>query len=257
MTGRRARIGWIVDVQNDFARRDLPGGRLYVRDLFDESDAGAESVEENVVRAVRLLRERCDVVVYTGDWHSMGDPEIDADAPDPQRGTYAPHCMGMSKDPAEREGAEIIEPIRPEDPLVLERDAPPEEAREVARRAVREGRPVFVRKHRFSVFEGNSATDPFLLALQEELGADELEFYVLGHAREVCVTQFADGALAPERKARGYRVVALTDAMWGLGLEAEEVTLGRWTGAGAETLTVDELETHLGSTGHEAREDRG
>lgn len=257
MTGRRARIGWIVDVQNDFARRDLPGGRLYVRDLFDESDAGAESVEENVVRAVRLLRERCDVVVYTGDWHSMEDPEIDADAPDPERGTYAPHCMGMSEDPAEREGAEIIEPIRPEDPLVLERDAPAEEARRVAQRAVREERPVFIRKHRFSVFEGNSATDPFLLALQEELGADALEFYVLGHAREVCVTQFADGALAPERKGRGYRVVALTDAMWGLGLEAEEVTLGRWTGAGAETLTVDELEERLRPTGSVAREDRG
>jgi nicotinamidase-related amidase len=245
MKNRTARIGWIVDVQNDFAKSALPGGRLYVRNLSDPADAGAELVEDNVVRAVEILREQCDALIYTGDWHSMEDPEIDDTRPDPAQGTYAPHCMGMSPDPAEREGAAIIPEIRPRDPLILERDASPAQAREIAHRAVREKRPVMIRKHQFSVFTGNPATDTFLLALQEELGGRKMEFYVLGHAREVCVTQFIDGVQSPERRTRGYHVVALRDAMWGLGLETEEETLRRWREHGGESLWVDELKDRL------------
>jgi nicotinamidase-related amidase len=243
---RTARIGWIVDVQNDFAKRRAPGGRLYVRDLFDDADAGAETVEPNVVQAVQLLRERADVIVYTGDWHHIDDAEIDPISPDATTGTYPPHCMGLSDDAAERAGAEIIAEIRPDDPLILDRDATSKQAHEVARRAVRERRPVFIQKHQFSVFTGNPATDDFLRALQQELGADTLEFYVLGHARDVCVTQFVDGVQAPERQERGYRVHALRDAMYGLGLEPEAETLARWRARGASVLRIDELARALG-----------
>lgn len=246
MTGHTARVGWIVDVQNDFAKRAAPGGRLYVHDLFDASDRGAEAVEPRVVEAVRLLREHCDALVYTGDWHAMDDEEIDAIAPDATRGTYPPHCMGLSADAAEREGAEIISEIRPYAPLLLPRDATAAQAREVAERAVRERRPVFIQKHRFSVFEGNAATDDFLHALQRALRADWLEFYVLGHARDVCVTQFVDGVQRPERRDRGYGVVALRDAMAGLGLEPEAETLARWSASGAEIRTVAELREAMG-----------
>jgi nicotinamidase-related amidase len=246
MNDRTARIGWIVDVQNDFAKRGAPGGRLYVRNLFDDADPGAESVERSVVAAVELLREHSDVLVYTGDWHHVDDPEIEPVSPDARADTYPPHCMGLSDDPVEREGAEIIAEIRPGNPLLLPRDATAEQACDLAQRAVSERRPVFIHKSRFSVFTGNIATDDFLLALQEALGAETMEFFVLGHARDVCVTQFVDGIQQPERQQRGYRVRALRDAMYGLGLEPEGETFARWQEGGAEVTTVAELRKTIG-----------
>jgi nicotinamidase-related amidase len=246
MTRKTARVGWVVDVQNDFAKRSEPGGRLYVRDLSDEADPGAEAIEPEVVRAVELLLRHCDVMIYTGDWHGLEDDEIDVESPDPARGTYPPHCMGRSADAAERIGAEIIAEIRPENPLILDRDASPEEARAVAENAVANGQPVFVQKDRFSVFEGNRATDDFLDGLSDALGGAALDFYVLGHARDVCVTAFVDGVQSPARSDRGYRVIALSDCTAGLGLESEAVTLARWSGAGAEVISLAELERRVG-----------
>ncbi len=240
-----AKVGWIVDVQNDFARSRAPGGRLYVRDLADESDPGAEAVEANVIRAVELLRDHCDAIVYTGDWHGMEDKEIDADSPDPARGTYPPHCMGRSSDREERRGAEIIAEIRRLNPLVLEPQASRERAREVAYMAVTERRPVFIQKTRFSVFEGNAATDEFLRSLKEVLGAERVEFFVLGHARDVCVTQFVDGVQDAARKSLGFHVVAISDATAGLGLEPEQETLARWEGSGGEVIRLSRLANRL------------
>jgi O-acetyl-ADP-ribose deacetylase (regulator of RNase III) len=55
-TGRPARIGWIVDAQNDFMRPPDAGGRLYVHDLFDGGkDAGATQIIPALVRAVEWM----------------------------------------------------------------------------------------------------------------------------------------------------------------------------------------------------------
>lgn len=220
------RIGWVVDAQVDFMD---PGGRLYVKDLGDDSDAGSVQIVGTLTEAVAWMRSSCDVLVFTGDWHGADDEEIDVEAPDPSKGTYPPHCMGRSRDPAERAGAEIIAEIRPEDPIVLAIGADPGEARAAAERAVAEARPVFIRKNRFDVFAGNAATEPFLAALAEALGGD-VELVVVGVARDVCVTQAVDGMLG-----RGFAVTALSDATWGLGLEPEERTLARWARGGRVT----------------------
>ncbi|MEW5928111.1 MAG: cysteine hydrolase family protein [Gemmatimonadota bacterium] len=226
-----ARIGWVVDVQNDFM---LPDGRLYVRHLFDASDAGAVQARERIEQAVAWMRGHCDLVVFTGDWHAADDAEIDAVSPDAARGTYPPHCMGLSDDPEERRGAEILASVAPEDPVVLPRGAGPEQAREVARTAVRERRPVFIQKERFSVFEGNPGAEALLDELRGLLG-EPLEIVVAGVARDVCVTQAVDGM-----QQRGYRTVALRDATWGLGLEDEAATLARWAGGG-RVVMLEEL----------------
>lgn len=231
--GGPARIGWIVDVQEDFMN---PDGRLYVRDLFDDSDPGAIQVIPALEAGVKWMREHCDIIVYTGDWHGLDDPEIDPVAPDPARDTYPPHCMGRSPDPVERAGAEVIEEIRPEDPLVLAHDAGDEEAVLVARLAVKQRRPVFVRKTRFNVFEGNPACETFVRSLGDALGR-ALEFVVIGVARDVCMTQAVDGL-----QARGYAVTAVRDATWGLGLEPEAETLARWAGRG-RVVTLAELDS--------------
>lgn len=231
-----ALVGWVVDVQRDFME---PEGRLYVKDLGDPSDPGAILALPAIVEAVEWMREHARVMVYTGDWHGLEDPEIDAETPDPGKGTHPPHCMGRSPDPEERAGAEIIAAVAPVDPLVLDVSATPGEARWVARQAVREGRPVFIRKTRFDVFAGNPATVAFLEALQEELDAP-LRIVVAGVARDVCVTQAVDGFLS-----RGFAVEVVRDATWGLGLESEEETLARWTGGGG---SVSRLEVLKGMT---------
>lgn len=238
-THETRRIGWIVDVQNDFMLPPEQGGRLYVHDLFDAgADPGARRIVPALVRATAWMRAHCDALVYTGDWHAPDDAEIDAVAPDAAKGTYPPHCMGLSPDPAERAGAEIIDEIRPHDPLVLPRDATDDDARHTARRALDEGRPVFIHKSRFSVFEGNPAADAFVRALREGLGGD-VEVYVVGVARDVCVKGAVEGMLDP---LRGVPVTLVTDATWGLGIEPEAESLRRWMEAGAALVTTHGLE---------------
>jgi nicotinamidase/pyrazinamidase len=231
-------VGWVVDVQHDFMH---PEGRLYVKILDDPDDPGARVVEARIAEAVAWMRRHCRVVVFTGDWHGLDDAEIDPVDPDPARGTYPPHCMGRSDDPAERAGAELIEAVRPDDPIVLEIGADADRAGDVAREAVRSGRPVFIHKNRFDVFEGNAAAAPFVEALEAALGAAP-EFVVVGVARDVCVTGAVDGL-----QERGRDVVALSDATWGLGLEPEAATLARWSQRG-RVVTLEELRAEVAGT---------
>lgn len=226
MSERAPRVGWVVDAQVDFMS---PQGRLYVKDLGDEADRGAVQIVPTLERAVAWMHEHCDLVVFTGDWHALGDEEIDAETPDPLVGTYPPHCMGRSDDAEERQGAEVIPEIRPADPLILPIDAEADLARDVATRAVAECRPVFIRKNRFDVFAGNPSTEVFLAALESALGARP-EFVVIGVARDVCVTQAVDGM-----QSRDYEVTTLSDGTWGLGLEPEATTLARWAQKGRVT----------------------
>ena len=213
-----ARIGWVVDVQRDFME---PDGRLYVRDLFDDRDPGAAMAEPRLVEAVEWMHAHADLVVYTGDWHGYDDAEIDAGNPDPDKGTYPPHCMGRSTDPGERVGAEIIPSLASSDCLVLQVHATTTEVQALLARWRRRPRPVLIRKDRFDVFEGNRGADLFVESIVRALRP--VEFFVAGVARDVCVTHAIDGL-----QARGHRVTAIRDAMWGLGLEAEDDTLARW-----------------------------
>lgn len=222
---RPRRVGWVVDVQNDFMR---PDGRLYVHDLFDASDAGATQATAAIVRTVGWMRDHCDVVVFTGDWHAYGDREIDTVSPDATQGTYPPHCMGLADDPEERLGAAIIEEIDPgSGALVLPRDASAERARAVAEQAVAERRPVFIQKREFSVFDGNNGADAFVAALRDALGGAP-EFIVCGVATDVCVKQAVEGLLDRSAPVRVVR-----DATWSLGLLPAADTFDAWEKRGA------------------------
>lgn len=224
----RPRIGWVVDVQHDFMR---PEGRLYVHNLFDAGDVGATQAAPAIVRTVAWMRAHCHVVVFTGDWHDYGDREIDVVAPDATKGTYPPHCMGLSPDADERRGAALIQEIDPgAEALILPRDANDALAREVARRAVSERRPVFVQKREFSVFEGNAGANAFVAALREALGGTP-DFIVCGVATDVCVKQAVDGLLD-----RSASVAVVRDATWSLGLLGDAETFDVWAARGA-TLT--------------------
>jgi nicotinamidase/pyrazinamidase len=241
VSGGAGRVGWVVDVQHDFMEPPARGGRLYVHDLFDAADPGAEQVRGTIARAAAWMRRACDAVVFTGDWHAATDREIDTIAPEATRGTYPPHCMGLSDDPAERAGAALIAEIDPgPDVRVLGRDAGDDEARRAAAAAAA-GVPVFVQKREFSVFDGNPGAGAFVAALAGAVaarhGGTPPEFIVCGVAADVCVRHAVDGLLA-----RGYRVAVVRDATWGLGLEPLGALLDRWASAGARLTTVELLE---------------
>ena len=233
------RIGWVVDVQRDFMR---PEGRLYVRDLFDDRDPGAATAEPRLVDAVEWMRAHAAMVVYTGDWHGYDDAEIDTDNPDPDKGTYPPHCMGRSPDTGERRGAEIIPSLAAPECLVLQVGDALADVDALLARWRRRPRPVLIRKNRFDVFEGNRAAGHFVEAIARAF--HPAEFFVAGVARDVCVTQAIDGL-----QARGHRVTAIRDAMWGLGLEAEEDTLARWRRTG-RVIDVADLPRELAPAGN-------
>lgn len=227
----RARIGWIVDVQHDFMVPTAEGGRLYVHDLIDPSDPGATRIIGRLTMLADWINEHCDAVVYTGDWHVEGDPELDPVAPDPTKGTYPLHCMGASPDHELAAGAAIIEAVSPQEQfVVLARDATAADAERVARTALTSRHPIFIQKSRFSVFEGNAATVPLVRAIVGRLrarGLREVEFVVCGVATDVCVKAAVEGLL-------DYGAVTVVgDAVAGLGLEPDDALFAKWAALGA------------------------
>ncbi|MEP7346657.1 MAG: isochorismatase family protein, partial [Gemmatimonadaceae bacterium] len=176
--------------------------------------------------------------IFTGDWHAYGDREIDTEHPDALKGTYPPHCMGMSPDASERSGAALIHEIDPgESALVLDRDANPATASKIAQAATESGRPIFIQKREFSCFEGNLATEPLLEALTVQMNARP-HVIVCGVATDVCVRYAVDGLLD-----RGLEVSIVRDATWALGLLPASETWERWASRGAHIVMVDALAT--------------
>jgi len=229
-------VGYLVDVQNDFMRAALPGGRLYVRHLQNPEDVGAEQIIPALARLARWMYDRCDAVILSGDWHGPEDAEVSATAPD-FRTTYPPHCMGRSADAAERAGAELIPEVTPpRGSIVLSWNATPKIAARVAFEAIDFGLPVFVQKTQFSVWTGNPAMDAFVAELTEVLEAPP-EIIIAGVASDVCADQAIRGFLE-----RGYPVNVVRDAIHSLGSQPDEAILAGWEALGARTTTLAELE---------------
>ena len=244
----RPRLGWVVDVQFDFMTPPERGGRLYVRHLTDPTDVGASRIIPALEHTVRWLRAHTSSVVFTGDWHADDDREIDREHPD-FRDTYPAHCMGAGSDAAERRGAELIEAIAPRDAVVIiDRDASATTADRAASHAAAGG-TVMIQKREFSVFEGQAQTDRFLEALTHALRMRP-EIIVCGVATDVCVRMAVEGFLD-----RGYDVTVVRDAVWGLGIQADESLFATWRARGARIATLAELqrETSDGGRGRTVR----
>lgn len=229
------RLGWIVDAQVDFMVPPDRGGRLYVHHLDDPDDPGAQRIIPTLKRTVEWLARHSRAVVYTGDWHTDDDAELDREAPD-FINTYPAHCMGAGSDPAERDGAKLIPEVLPQLTMAeLSRDATPYDADRIAAEAA-SGQPVFIQKRLFSVFEGQPQTDRFLERLTMHLGKQP-EVIVCGVATNVCVRQAVDGFLD-----RGYAVTVVRDAIWGLSRSAERNLIEEWRARGAAIVTLAELQ---------------
>jgi nicotinamidase-related amidase len=231
----RLRIGWVVDAQRDFMDPPELGGRLYVRHLGDPTDQGAATIVPTLARAVAWLGANCSTVVYTADWHTEDDREIDRTAPD-FRETFPAHCMGAGARIDERAGASIVDAVQPMAAMViLDRDAAPADADQAARRAAL-GAPVMIRKREFSVFAGQRQTHRFLAALRDALGGTP-DIIVCGVATDVCVRLAVEGFLD-----HGYRVTVIRDAVWGLGIVPDEQLFANWHARGARIVGLADLE---------------
>lgn len=224
---------WIVDVQNDFMNPPEKGGRLYVRDLTNPEDVGATTLRGKLGEMVAKWRQKNIPMVFTGDWHKDDDPEIDAVSPN-FINTFPPHCMGASNDPSLQSGAALIKEVSPANPLILGRDPKPGEGDIMADEMIQTGRPLFVQKHRFSVFEGNSEAAGLIEGLRR--GLDEPEFIVCGVATDVCVKQAVDGLLE-----HGAKVTVVSDLVWGLGQVEPEDLFKSWQKKGARIIKSQEL----------------
>lgn len=213
-------VFWDVDTQFDFMTPPEEGGKLYVRNVADDSDAGAVRVKPALARLSEYAREHGILRVATGDWHSMSHREIDAENPD-FASTYPPHCMAGER------GSEKIPETKLRDPVVVPLGADPAVARTAVETARREQRDVFLQKEEFSAFAGNPATD----ALVDALDADA--FVVYGVALDVCVRHAVEGLLE-----RGERVYLVDDATWGLGVTDAQALIAGWEARGLKRVTT-------------------
>lgn len=216
-------VFWDVDTQVDFMTPAEEGGKLYVKNLADDSDAGAVRIIPALRRLSDYAREHGILRVATGDWHTLDHREIDTEAPD-FRETYPPHCM------ADEHGSEKIPETELRDPIVVPIRADAETARRAVEHARQQGRDIFLRKEEFSCFTGNPATDDLLHAL----GAERIIVY--GVALDVCVRHAVEGMLD-----RGVNVYLVEDATWGLGLEDPEALIRRWEERGVKRVTTEEV----------------
>jgi nicotinamidase/pyrazinamidase len=215
-------IFWDVDTQFDFMTPPDEGGLLYVKDLNNPRDPGAQEIVGELARLSAFAKQNDILRVATGDWHSLDHREIDSENPD-FRTTYPPHCM------AGEQGASKIPETALSDPLILPLRADPALAWDIERRAVREGRDIFIQKEEFSCFAGNPATEALLEALDPKV------VVVYGVSLDVCVKHAVEGLLE-----RGRTVYLVEDATWGLGLEDPEKLMRSWEDRGLVRVTTDE-----------------
>lgn len=213
LTQRTPVLFWDVDTQIDFMR---PEGKLYVPD--------AEQIEPNLERLSRAADEHSIPVVASADDHTEGDSEL-SDDPDFQE-TYPPHCM---------RGTEGVRRVPQTDRSwtaeIGHQRLPVERLREeLATSPAR----ILIHKNRFDVFT-NPNTEPLLDTLNPE------RIVVYGVALDVCNRYAIDGMLE-----RGYRNITLvTDAAKPIHADQVPALIERWSEAGVEMKTTDELLSEL------------
>jgi nicotinamidase/pyrazinamidase len=216
-------IFWDVDTQFDFMTPPEQGGLLYVRDAGDPRDPGATAIVPLLERLSAYARDHDILRVATGDWHTLDHREIGTESPN-FRTTFPPHCM------AGEQGSLKIPETELRRPLVLGLRSDRGHAWDVARRAVREHRDIFIQKEEFSCFTGNRATEALLEALNPRA------IVVYGVPLDVGVRHAVEGMLDRE-----WQVYVVEDATRGLGIERPDELLARWEERGAVRVTSAEV----------------
>ncbi len=208
-------IFWNVDTQIDFMK---PDGKLPV----GEKQEGAEEIEPNLEYLTELARENQYTIVNTADWHNQDSEEL-SENPDFVE-TFPEHCMASSQ------GAEYVEAVKPEDPLVFDW----REDYCIEKELQKPVEEIVVYKDRFDVFEGSPHTEDILNQLDPE------EAVVYGVATDVCVDQAVKGLTD-----RGLDVYVVEDAVKGIDPSASDNSENSWKERDVETILSMEVEEYL------------
>jgi nicotinamidase/pyrazinamidase len=197
-------IGWNVDTQYDFMRKD---GKLYV--------LGAEQIEPNLELVTNYIRDSGTTSLSTGDLHDQDSEEI-SETPD-FRTTFPAHCI------RDTPGAKYVPATRPVSPLVVDWQ---DKAVDLER--ILQAKEIVLYKDRFDIFAGNILTDSILAALAPE------KAIVYGVATNVCVDYAVRGLLR-----RGIEVYVVEDAI--MGLPNLPSPIEDWKRLGASLVKTDEV----------------
>lgn len=191
-------IFWAVDVQRDFM---LPGGKLYV--------PGAERLLPNIQKLTDAARRDEVLLVSSGDFHPLYDPEFKQ---------FPPHCLKGTT------GSELLPEALAEKVLRIENLPGARVPDDLA-----PYQQIILEKQTLDVFQTRHVDE--LLA---RLGK-QAEFVVFGVVTEYCVACAVRGLI--ERKRR---VAVVRDAVETLAPAVGEKTLAEFRELGARMITTDE-----------------
>jgi len=191
-------VFWEVDVQVDFM---LPGGKLYV--------PGAEKLLPNIRKLTDAARRGEVLLVSSGDFHPVNDPEFMQ---------FPPHCLKGTP------GADLL-PEALTDKVVRVENLPTA----TLPADLSPYQQIVLEKQTLDIFQTLHADE-----LVEQLGSKP-EFVVFGVVTEYCVSCAVKGLLQRKR-----RVAVVRDAIETLAAEAGEKTLAEFRSLGARVVTTDE-----------------
>ena len=200
-----ARIAWIVDAQPEFLDRK---GKLHIFGVDGVERMATRKAAASLAWAVDWLAGVCSLMVYVGNGHGAG-------------------------------GAQVFDPIRPVDPLVLSRDASEDEAESLAHRALGEGRAVVASRASDGGFEGSLACGSLLAAVKDAFHRP-VELLVAGVARDGSLVRVVDALLL-----HGHRVTVVRDAVCWTGPEPAGGPLPGWARDG-DVVSLAFLRESLG-----------
>ena len=199
-------VFWEVDVQADFM---LPGGKLYV--------PGAEKLLPNIRKLTDAARRDEVLLVSSGDFHPLDDPEFTQ---------FPPHCVKGTT------GADLLPDA------LADRVARVENLSSATLPAdLSPYQQILLEKQTLDVFQTLHADE-----LVERLGSGP-EFVVFGVVTEYCVGCAVKGLLQRRR-----RVAVVSDAIETLAAEVGEKTLVEFRSMGARVVTTDEVLTQVAKT---------
>lgn len=205
-------IFWEVDVQRDFM---LPGGKLYV--------PGAEKLLPNIRNLTDAARGGDVLLVSTGDFHAVNDPEFKQ---------FPPHCVKGTP------GAELLPEALASKVLRIENLPSAKVPDDLS-----PYQQIILEKQTLDVFQTLHAEE-----LVNRLGTQP-EFVVFGVATEYCVACAVKGLL--ERKRR---VAVVQDAIETLAPEAGAKSLAEFQQLGVRVVTTDGILAELEAKVREERD---
>lgn len=221
------KIAVFSDLQNDLVH---PQGTFYVKPFGDVYDTGSSKLIPMWKKILAWMKHNADVIIYTGDWHSYADEEIDTINPNLIT-TFPPHCMGDSDSP---DGALVLNEVCPNNLLTLGIFEPLKAKQHKLKDAFNNKIPVLFLKNKVSVWNGHPDFNALMEHLKTISCEDDITFQVCGVPADLAIDQFVI-----EARSRGHFVEVFKNAIMGYDEERVERCVTTWENSG---ITVKQFQ---------------